>query len=110
MLVGSTLERVGFNKEATDEAHASLYDTALSIVPALKDYPVEHHWAGLRPGSPEGVPYIGLVPGFAGLSVNAGQFRNGLVLAPASTRLHSDLLLGRTPVIDPEPYQLHGRI
>jgi glycine oxidase len=110
VLVGSTLERVGFDKEATGAAYASLYETALSIVPSLAKYPVEHHWAGLRPGSPEGVPFIGEVPGFKGLSVNAGQFRNGLVLAPASTRLHADLLLGRAPVIDPTPYQLVGRI
>jgi len=110
ILVGSTLERIGFEKRTTDEARASLHETALSIMPALKDYPIEHHWSGLRPGSPEGVPYIGTVPGYEGLWVNAGQFRNGLVLAPASTRLLADLLLARAPIIDPEPYQLAGRV
>lgn len=110
ILVGSTLERIGFEKRTTDEARASLHETALSIMPALKDYPIEHHWSGLRPGSPEGVPYIGAVPGYEGLWVNAGQFRNGLVLAPASTRLLVDLVMERTPIIDPEPYQLSGRV
>lgn len=110
ILVGSTLERIGFEKRTTDEARASLHETALSIMPALKDYPIEHHWSGLRPGSPEGVPYIGAVPGYEGLWVNAGQFRNGLVLAPASTRLLVDLVMERAPIIDPEPYQLSGRV
>ncbi|GGK83441.1 glycine oxidase ThiO [Amphritea balenae] len=110
ILVGSTLERVGFDKQITDDAKESLRKTALDICPALKDIELEHHWAGLRPGSPEGVPYIGAVPGIENLYLNAGQYRNGLVLAPASTRLLADLLLERTPVIDPQPYQLQGRV
>ncbi|WP_261843470.1 glycine oxidase ThiO [Aliamphritea ceti] len=110
ILVGSTLERVGFDKQTTDEAHDSLYATALSICPKLKDYPVEYHWAGLRPGSPEGVPFIGVAPGYEGLYVNAGQHRNGLVLAPASTRLMADIVLKRRPIIDPELYTLTGRL
>jgi len=110
ILVGSTLEHQGFDKTPTSQARESLYQTALNIMPALADFPVEHHWAGLRPGSPEGIPYIGQVPGYRGLSVNAGQFRNGLVLAPASTKLQADMLLGRTSIIDPAPYALEGRV
>jgi len=110
VLVGSTLERIGFTKQTTEEARASLYATALSIMPALKGYPVEYHWSGLRPGSPEGIPYIGAAPGYDGLWVNAGQFRNGLVLAPASTRLMADLVLNREPIIAPDAYQLTGRV
>ena len=110
VLVGSTLEREGFDKNTTQQAYDSLYQTAIQIIPALARCEVEHHWAGLRPGSPEGVPFIGDVPGVAGLAVNAGQYRNGLVLAPASTRMHADMLLGRQPVVDPAAYQLQGRI
>jgi len=110
ILIGSTLERAGFDKEVTDEARESLRQSAIDICPALAEVPVEYHWAGLRPGSPDGVPFIGQLPGVENLYVNAGHFRNGLVLAPASTRLLADLLLERQPIIDPSLYQLEGRI
>ncbi len=106
ILAGSTLEDVGYDKATTAEARESLHASALRIIPALAQCPVEHHWAGLRPGSPDGIPFIGAAPGLQGLSVNAGHYRNGLVLAPASTRLLVDALLGRTPIVDPEPYRL----
>ncbi|SDO25796.1 glycine oxidase ThiO [Vreelandella arcis] len=106
LLVGSTLEECGFDKTTDQDGLASLRHSAESIVPALTDYPVAYHWAGLRPGSPDGVPFIGALPGWQNISVNAGHYRNGLVLAPASTHLLVDLLLNRSPLIDPVPYQL----
>ncbi|WP_299179848.1 glycine oxidase ThiO [uncultured Neptuniibacter sp.] len=106
VLVGSTLEHIGFEKRTTEEAAKSLYETALDIVPVLSEYPIEHHWSGLRPGSPEGIPYIGQVTGYRNLYINAGQYRNGLVLAPASTRLLADILLKRETIISPEPYRM----
>nr|WP_277053296.1 glycine oxidase ThiO [Pseudomonas thermotolerans] len=110
ILVGSTLEYAGFDKTPTGEALASLRASAIELLPALAEAEVVRHWAGLRPGSPEGIPYIGPVPGFEGLWLNCGHFRNGLVLAPASCRLLADLLLGRAPIIDPAPYAPAGRI
>jgi len=110
VLVGSTLEWVGFDKQTTEQARRSLLATATAIAPDLARCEVEHHWAGLRPGSPDGVPFIGAVPGWQGLQLNTGHYRNGLVLAPASTRLLTDLLLGRSPVVDPEAYSPAGRL
>lgn len=104
VLVGSTVEEAGFVKETTDEAFESLRSAALELIPRLRDYPIEHHWAGLRPGSPRGIPYIGAHPELRGLYINAGHFRNGVVLGLASARLLADLLLGREPAIDPAPY------
>ena len=110
ILVGSTLEYAGYDKTPTAEAMESLKASAIELLPALADATPVGHWAGLRPGSPEGVPYIGQVPGCEGLWLNCGHFRNGLVLAPASCQLFSDLLMGRTPIIDPAPYAPQGRL
>lgn len=106
VLCGSTLEDTGFDKSVTGSAHDRLRAAALSLWPALAEAECVAQWAGLRPGSPNGIPYIGEVPGQPGIWVNAGQFRNGLVLAPASAQLLCDQLLGRQPVLDPAPYQL----
>ncbi len=106
ILVGSTVEEAGFDRSTTISARDELWSSAIELVPSLRQCPVEHHWAGLRPGSPEGIPYIGEHPQIRGLFTCAGHFRNGIVLAPASVRLAVDLMLGRPYSFDPEPYQL----
>jgi len=110
ILVGSTLENVGFDKTPTDDALQSLRATAIDLLPGLADAEVVKHWAGLRPASPDGIPYIGPVPGHDGLWLNCGHFRNGLVLAPASCQLLTDLMSNRVPSVDPEPYAPSGRL
>jgi glycine oxidase len=104
VLVGSTLEYVGYDKQTTPEARAELLRAACELIPELEHQPVEHHWAGLRPGSPQGIPVIGPHPGLDNLFINAGQFRNGVVLAPASARLLADHVLGRQPVFRAADY------
>jgi glycine oxidase len=104
VLVGSTLEHVGFDKSTTDAALAELRAEALRLIPALGGCELEHHWAGLRPGSPTGVPCIARHPQLANLYINAGHYRNGVVLGPASARLVADLLLDRPPEFDPQAY------
>ncbi|MBK1723371.1 glycine oxidase ThiO [Thiocystis violacea] len=106
VLFGSTIEHVGFSKTTTAEDKEALYRAAVELFPVLRHTPIEDHWAGLRPSSPSGIPYIGRYPGISGLFFNAGHFRNGLVTAPASARLAADLLLDRAPILDPKPYAL----
>lgn len=108
VLMGSTLEYVGFDKSTTAAAYQELHAAALRLMPALARCPVEKHWAGLRPGSPAGVPAIGAHPTRRGLYVNAGHFRNGVVTGPASARLLADVLLGRPPLLEPAPYRPGG--
>lgn len=106
VLFGSTIEHTGFVKETTEAARTELTVLAAKLYPVLANASIEHHWAGLRPGSPEGIPYIGSVPGIDNLFINAGHFRNGVVLAPASAKLVADLVTGQSPDIDPAPYAL----
>jgi len=106
ILCGSTVENVGFNKEITQEANDKLRSAAEHLIPDLRDIPLERQWAGLRPASATGIPYIGEVPSLNGLYVNVGHYRNGIVLGPAAARLLADIILGRECIIDPLPYQL----
>jgi glycine oxidase len=110
ILIGSTLEHEGYDKTPTGSALESLKASAIELIPALADAEVVGHWAGLRPGSPDGIPFIGQLPNHEGLWLNCGHFRNGLVLAPASCQLLTDLLMGDAPIIDPAPYAPEGRL
>jgi len=106
ILAGSTVEPAGFDKSTSKAGFDKLNRFAQGLLPSLKRYPATHHWAGLRPGTRQGVPYIGRHPEISNLSVNAGHFRNGLVMGPASAKLLVDLVLARPPCTAAEPYQL----
>ncbi len=106
VLAGSTLEYRGFDKAVTAEACQRLQREASRMIPALADVGVEYHWAGLRPGSPSGIPCIGEHPRIQGVFINTGHFRNGVVTALASVRLLTDLIVGRKPIVIPEPYDI----
>ena len=110
VLVGSTLEYVGFDRTPTVAARAELHARALALVPDLRRAEVEMHWAGLRPGTAHGIPYIDRVAPFENLWLNAGHFRNGVVMAPAAARLTADLILGRASVVNPAPYRIASLI
>jgi glycine oxidase len=104
VLAGSTLEYEGYDKATTAAARKTLIEKAVELVPALADYPVIKHWAGLRPGTETGVPYIGEHPNIHGLYVNSGHFRNGVVMAPGSAQLLADCMLKRESFTRFEPY------
>ncbi|SDT93876.1 glycine oxidase ThiO [Halopseudomonas salegens] len=104
ILVGSTLEYAGYDKTTTAEAAISLEASAARLLPDLAEQRPVMQWAGLRPGSTDGIPAIGAVDQLPGLWLNTGHFRNGLVLAPAACRLLVDLMLQQPPIIAPEPY------
>jgi glycine oxidase len=106
VLAGSTLERTGFDKTVTDEATVELRRAAVEIIPALDNMEIERQWAGLRPGTEQGIPYICEHPEIDGLYINAGHYRNGVVLGAASVRLMVELVQGSKPSIDAAPYAL----
>lgn len=105
ILAGSSVEHDHFNKTPSTEMHDKLKDFALTLMPELKRFPIIKHWAGLRPGTKHGIPYIGRHPEIENLFINSGHFRNGLAMGPASAELLADLILNRTPRVAPEPYQ-----
>ena len=95
LLVGATVERAGFDARVTARGMGSLLSAALAALPALGDLAVVETWAGLRPGSPDGLPYIGTAA-LGGYYVASGHYRNGILLTPATAVLVADLLEGRS--------------
>lgn len=108
IVCGSTLELRGFDKHTTEQAKQDLRESAFAIMPALRELPLLNHWCGLRPASPDGTPYIGEHPEISGLYVNAGHYRNGVVLGLASVRLLVAMILGKELMLDPAPYRLEA--
>jgi glycine oxidase len=105
VLVGSTLEDVGFDKSTDDATCRRLHAEAAELLPALANVQPVQHWAGLRPGSPDNIPIIDRHPDFENVFVNVGHYRYGVTMAPASAELLVDLMEGNTPVLDPSPYR-----
>ena len=105
ILVGSTVERGGFDVSVSSEARAELLRFAIEVLGAEVADKVEHHWAGLRPGTSDELPYIGEHPGMPGLFLNTGHYRNGLIMGPASAELLADLMLGTPVHVDAAPYR-----
>lgn len=98
LAIGATIEEVGFDTGLTDEARDSLLQAALRVMPDLRHWTVSEHWAGLRPRSPDGLPLLGPTP-VEGLWLASGQYRNGILFAPAVAETIADQILGRADVI-----------
>lgn len=109
VLVGSTEEHVGFDKRTTSAGVRGLLDLALSLAPRLADATVETAWAGLRPATADGLPYLGPVPGLGNAFMAAGHFRSGLSLSPATAVVMGELIRGQPPRIDLQPFALDRR-
>lgn len=109
ILVGSTLEFSGYDKRTTDKAKLELTAFAEDCCPSLSGIEIEHHWAGLRPAAPASIPYIDRHPDLHNLYINAGHFRNGIILAPGAARLLRDMLMNQIPIIPPAPFSLTAK-
>jgi glycine oxidase len=92
VLVGSTEEDAGFDARPTAGAIRELLAFAVGLVPELADATLERCWAGLRPGSPDGLPFIGNVAGYRNLFIAAGHFRTGIQLSPGTGWLVKQML------------------
>jgi len=106
VLVGSTEEEVGFDKRTTAAATHELEQLARGLVPCLREATIERSWAGLRPGTFDGLPYLGQVPTLENAFVAAGHFRNGLHMSTGTAVVLSQLIRGKTPQIDLAPFRI----
>ena len=100
LLVGATVERVGFKREVTAHGIGALLSAALSLVPALGGLAISRTWYGFRPWVPDDLPVLGPWPGLEGLFVATAHFRNGILLAPITARLLCEWITTGRPSLE----------
>jgi glycine oxidase len=96
ILAGATVEEAGFDKRTDAPAIQRLHRAAIEMVPSLKNARILEDWAGLRPGTPDGLPILGesATPGYY---VATGHFRDGILLAPITARLMAQVIAEKNP-------------
>jgi glycine oxidase len=99
LIAGSTAERVGYDRSVTAGGLRAVLGIALELAPVLADARVTETWAGLRPGTPDGLPVIG-AGALAGLWHAAGLYRNGILLGPLVGELIAALASGEASPLD----------
>lgn len=92
VLVGATMEDRRFHKQVTVAGVTGLLAAAKTLLPGLANCPITAQWAGLRPGTPDGLPILGRTA-LENLYVATGHFRNGILLTPITAQLMADCIL-----------------
>lgn len=100
--LGGTMEISGFDDSKGERRVRAILDAAGGYLSGLdlSSFDPAASWHGFRPCSPDGLPYLGSVPGSPGLTVATGHAMMGVSLGPVSGRLVADLVAAREPNID----------
>jgi glycine oxidase len=93
LALGVTVEHAGFDDRVTLDGVRRVLTSTCAMAPAVGGLPLVRAWAGLRPATPDGWPYMGPVPPLRNLWVSAGHFRKGILLAPVCARLMAQSIL-----------------
>jgi len=101
VLVGATVEHVGFDVRATVGGVSQLCAAAEALVPNLSNATFTEVRVGLRPGSPDGLPLIGASSRMPGLVYATGHFRNGALLAPLTADIVADIVSNPSTIVPP---------
>lgn len=110
ILVGASMENVGFERGNTVSIMHTLLEATMRLLPGLSDAEIEQQWMGFRPGSPDGLPFLGPVASKPGLWVATGHYRNGVALAPITAKVMADWMLGTKPSLDMEAFKPERKI
>lgn len=104
VLVGSTLEFVGYQKDVTAGAVRDLLNAAIALVPALAGATLGRSWSNFRPYTPDELPIIGETD-CPGLLLATGHYRTGILLAPITAESIAALAAGKKPPVSLEPFR-----
>lgn len=96
ILVGATVEDVGFDKSVTSGGIDLLLENAFEIAPQLVNLEGREKWAGLRPRSADGLPILGAFPVIENLFIATAHYRNGILLAPLTAKILAEKIVGNS--------------
>jgi glycine oxidase len=105
ILIGATVEEAGFDKRVEPDTIQRLHQFAAILVPQIGEARIHESWAGLRPGSPDGLPIMG-GSSIEGYFVATGHYRNGILLAPVTAQVMSRVIRGADPEFDLSAFSL----
>lgn len=103
VLAGSTIENAGFDCKTTDSEISNLRNWAENLTPAIDESRYVRSWAGLRPATWDGFPYLGRLGQHRNAFVATGHFKSGLQLSTGTALVMADLAEGITPNIELGP-------
>jgi glycine oxidase len=95
IVIGATVEDVGFTAGNTAAGILQLLNNAIAIYPAIADMNIQSTWWGFRPFAPNEMPILGASI-YENLGLATGHYRNGILLAPITARLLADWIEGKT--------------
>lgn len=104
LLVGATVEYVGFDRRTTKAAFHELLDFARNIDPQFGVGNIEGFWSGLRPDSVDGLPAIGRIPGIDNVWLATGHSRAGFQFALPTAKLVTAQVLREESPVPEEPF------
>ncbi|HEY7351487.1 MAG TPA: glycine oxidase ThiO [Terriglobales bacterium] len=99
IVIGSTLEDAGYDKKVNVETIQRLFQAAVNLVPELSKSRKHEDWAGLRPGTPDELPILGETDS-KGHFIASGHYRDGILLAPVTAKVMTDLILNKSASLD----------
>jgi glycine oxidase len=103
ILVGATVEYVGYQKGTTAGGIGHLLAAAIEMVPAIKDFEIVETWSGLRPDTSDHLPLLGRT-GVDNLLLATGHFRDGILLAPVTAELIAGIVVDNQAPIELGPF------
>jgi glycine oxidase len=105
ILIGASVEEAGYDKRVVPNTIHRMHREALKLVPALAGARMLEDWAGLRPGTPDGLPILGdtHTPGYY---VATGHYRDGILLTPVTARLMGQVITGEKPSLNLQPFSM----
>ena len=96
IILGSTMEDIGFEKRITEKGISSILEKCCEIAPELKKLKIREKWCGFRPFAGDKLPIIGKTP-IENLILATAHGRNGILLAPITAKAVEELVVnGRT--------------